>query len=65
MKTRRFPSRVMKKGKTSENRSDSEAKKPTSLTPNRVLQHPVRRRGAIGGYAVGVLFPVNGTYQEH
>ena len=35
-------SRVLKKGKKSENRSDSEAKNPTILTPNGVVQHPAR-----------------------
>jgi len=36
------PSRVMKKGKKSENRSDSEAKRPTILVPNGVFHHPAR-----------------------
>ena len=35
-------SRVMKKGKKSENRSNSEARRPTVLTTNGVLQHPAR-----------------------
>ena len=33
-------SRVMKKGKKSEDRSNSEARRPTILTPNGVFQHP-------------------------
>ena len=36
------PSRVMKKGKTSENRSNSEARNPAVLTPSWVFQHPAR-----------------------
>ena len=37
-----FPSRVMKKGKKSENHSNSEARRPTVLTTNGVFQHPAR-----------------------
>ena len=35
-------SRVMKEGKTSENRSNSEARNPAVLAPNWVFQHPAR-----------------------
>ena len=34
------PNGVMKKGKKSESHSSSEAKRPTTLTPNGVFQHP-------------------------
>jgi hypothetical protein len=37
-----FTSRVMKKGRKSEDRSNFEAKEPTILTPKAVIQHPAR-----------------------
>jgi len=37
-------SRVMKKGKKSENRANSEAMRPTMSTPNGASQHPARSR---------------------
>ena len=39
-------SRVLKKGKKSENCSNPEAKKPTILAPNGAFQHPARRAGS-------------------
>jgi len=46
------PSRVLKKGNKSENRANSEARRPTILTTDGVFQHPASPAITIVGVAV-------------